>query len=71
MDENRAVQEITKGSEEALCWFIERYTAYVSTIVMRVLGDAMSLADAEEVTADVFLSLFYFFDYFNEISKII
>lgn len=59
MDENRAVQEITKGSEEALCWLIERYTAYVSTIVMRVLGDAMSLADAEEVTADVFLSLWH------------
>lgn len=48
-----------QGSEEALCWFIEHYTAYVSTIVLRVLGPTMPLAYAEEVTADVFLALWH------------
>ena len=59
MDENRAIQEIKQGSEEALCRLIEQYTAYVSTIVMRVLGQTMSLSDVEEVTADVFLALWH------------
>lgn len=57
MDEKKAVAQLKQGSEEALRWLIDRYTAYVSTIVLRVLGQNMPTADTEEVTADVFVSL--------------
>lgn len=57
MEERKALKRLRAGDEQALCWFIDRYTAYVSTIVHSVIGAAMDKADAEEVTADVFLAL--------------
>lgn len=57
MEERKALKKLQAGDEQALCWFIDRYTAYVSTIVHSVIGAAMGKADVEEVTADVFLAL--------------
>lgn len=57
MDEGKILKRLKAGDEQALGWFIDRYTAYVSTIVHSVIGAAMDKADVEEVTADVFLAL--------------
>ena len=57
VDESKILKKLKAGDEAALGWFIERYTGYVSSIVHSLIGQAMSQADIEEVTADVFLSL--------------
>jgi len=59
MDEHRALKKLKAGDEQALGWFIDRYTAYVSAIVYSVIGTAMKKEDIEEVTADVFLALWH------------
>lgn len=46
-----------QGSQDALAWFIQRYGAYVSTIIHNIIGQRMSNADVEEVASDVFLAL--------------
>ena len=46
-----------QGSTDSLCWFIKKYSAYVSTIVNNIIGQTMGKADVEEVTADVFYTL--------------
>ena len=45
--------------EGALGWFIDRYTAYVATIVNNMLLPRLAASDAEEVVADVFLALWH------------
>ena len=57
MDEDRALDALRAGDEDALAWFIERYTAYVSTIVKNMLLPRLPEADAEEAVCDVFLAL--------------
>jgi len=57
VDESKILKKLKAGDEAALGWFIDRYTGYVSSIVHSLIGQAMSQADIEEVTADVFLSL--------------
>ncbi len=57
MDESSALEALRAGDEDALGWFIERYTAYVSTIVKNMLLPRLSEADAEEIVCDVFLAL--------------
>ncbi len=57
MDECTALKKLKAGDEQALGWLIDRYTAYVSTIVHSVIGSAMGKPDVEEVTADVFFAL--------------
>jgi len=54
MNEAKALRLLQQGSQEGLQWFIDRYTPYVSTVVYHILGAARSVADIEEVTADVF-----------------
>ena len=56
-DEKTALDAMRRGDEAGLAWFIRRYTAYVSAIVWNLAGRAMTTQDAEEVTADVFLTL--------------
>ena len=56
MTESKALKELKKGSEEALGWFIDRYTPYVTTIIYNVIGAYMDTADIEEVASDVFLA---------------
>lgn len=55
MTEARALRAMQRGSEDALGWFIERYTPYVSTVIYNIIGGAMGQADLEEVASDVFL----------------
>lgn len=57
LDESRALRDLQTGSEEALAWFIDRYTAYVNTVVSNIIGRVMPAADVEEVDADVFVAL--------------
>lgn len=64
MTESKALKALRKGSETALCWFIDNYTPYVTTIIHNILGSSMDMADIEEVTADVF---FCFWENANKI----
>ena len=57
MTDAKALSRLRQGDEEALGWLIERYSAYVGTIVQNILRDSMSQADVEEVTSDVFFAL--------------
>lgn len=57
MTEQQALMLLRKSDPEALAWFMDRYTKYVGAVVWSVLGGKMSLQDAEEVTADVFVTL--------------
>lgn len=56
MTEGKALRELKKGSEEALCWFIDTYTPYVTAIIYNIIGDRMDLSDIEETASDVFLA---------------
>lgn len=56
MTEGKALREVKRGSEEALGWFIDRYSAYVSTIIYNMIGAYMDVSDVEEVASDVFLA---------------
>lgn len=57
MNEIKALAKLKAGDEEALEWFIDRYSAYVGTIVSNFLKGSMTYSDIEEVTADVFVTL--------------
>lgn len=57
MNDAKALRALQKGSEDALSWIIDRYSAYVYTIAFHIVGQSMSPADAEEVAADVFAAL--------------
>jgi len=48
---------IRSGYETALEQAIDKYTAYVCTIIQNTAGTALSREDIEEVASDVFLSL--------------
>ena len=57
LTETKALRLLQQGSTDALKWFINKYTPYVSTIIYNIIGSAMSSADVEEVASDVFLAL--------------
>lgn len=57
MTELGALRDLKNGSQDALAWFIQKYGAYVSTIVANIIEANMTIADVEEVTADVFIAL--------------
>lgn len=57
MNDAKALALLKSGDQEALAWFIDKYSAYVGTIVNNILGSSMSHEDVEEVTADVFVTL--------------
>ena len=57
MTEASALKQLKNGSEEALGWFIHKYTPYVTTVVFNIIGNSMSNADTEEVVSDVFVAL--------------
>ena len=56
-EEWNMLRRLKRREERALLWFIEKYTAYVSTIVSNIIGARMAANDVEEVTADVFFVL--------------
>ncbi len=57
MNDRKALRDIRSGSQEALIWIMNKYGSYVSTIVWNIIGQSMSVCDAEEVVSDVFLAL--------------
>lgn len=57
MTEAKALRELKNGSEEALAWFINAYTPYVTTIIHNIIGSSMDVSDVEEAAADVFVTL--------------
>lgn len=57
MDEKDYLKKLKHKDESALSWFIERYVAYVNTIIYSIIGETMSAADIEEVSSDVFFTL--------------
>ena len=57
MTEQTALKKLKNGSEDALGWFISRYSGYVATVVHNVIGESMGDADIEEVVSDVFVAL--------------
>jgi len=57
MDENRAFKALKRRDEQALEWFVDHYSAYVSTIVYNIIGSTLPETDVEEVSADVFYVL--------------
>ena len=56
MEEREALKRLKHREEDALAWFIDRYTAYVSTIVSNILGPAAASADLEAISSDVFFA---------------
>ena len=57
MTEAKALSAMREGDQEALGWIIDRYSAYVGSIVTNIIGESMGRADVEEVCSDVFLAL--------------
>ena len=57
MNEKKALALLAQGREDGLAWIIDQYTPYVSAIVWNIVGQAMTLQDMEEVTSDVFVTL--------------
>ena len=57
MNEAKALALLKAGDQEALEWFIDKYSAYVGTVVNNFLKGSMRHEDVEEVTADVFVTL--------------
>ena len=57
MNEAKALALLKKGDEAALKWFIDKYSNYVGTIVSNILQGSMAPEDVEEVTSDVFVTL--------------
>lgn len=51
------LQEIQRGDEEALGRLIERYTAYVGTIVWNIVRGKLDESDAGAIVSEVFYSL--------------
>lgn len=57
--EDELVRAMCMGNQQALGHIIDRYTAYVGTIVWNVVRDRLSLSDAEEIVSDVFRTLWF------------
>ncbi len=57
MTEATALLRLQHGREDALAWFIDKYTAYVCTVIRYIIGASMAEEDVEEVASDVFLAL--------------
>jgi RNA polymerase sigma-70 factor (ECF subfamily) len=57
LNDEKAVKALRRGKETALGWLIDRYAGYVNTIVYNIIGSYLPPPDVEEVTSDVFLTL--------------
>ena len=60
LTESSALGLMRRGDEAGLRWYIRRYTRYVTTIVWNIIGHGLTVQDAEEVTADVFMTLWQY-----------
>ena len=57
MDETKLLRKVCQGNQKAFEQIMERYTAYVATIIYGIIGQNMSTQDVEEVVSDVFVTL--------------
>ncbi|SEK28634.1 RNA polymerase sigma-70 factor, ECF subfamily [Ruminococcus sp. YRD2003] len=57
MEDKKLVRQLSKKNEKALVVLVERYSAYVSTIVRNIVSGVLSESDIEEITADVFIRI--------------
>lgn len=57
LTEATALLRLQHGKEDALAWFIDKYTGYVCTVIRYIIGASMSEEDVEETASDVFLIL--------------
>lgn len=57
MNEREVLQKLQHRSEKALEWFIDRYAAYVNTILYNIIGLSISAADIEELSSEVFFTM--------------
>lgn len=57
VSDDELAHAVRGGDEEALGQIIDRYTAYVWTIVWNIVQDRMDEADAKAVVSDVFFTL--------------
>jgi len=57
MTDKAALRAIRSGDETALSSLIDRYGAYVGTVIKNIIGESMSREDIEESTSDVFFVL--------------
>lgn len=57
MEDCELVEDLKKGSEEALECIIRKYTPYAAAVIRNKLGSFYDAETAEELCADVFFSL--------------
>ena len=57
MTDRAALRAIRNGDAEAIAPVIDRYTAYLGTIIRGIIGMHMTREDIEETVSDVFLVL--------------
>lgn len=57
MDERALVKKLNRGSRSALDTAVERFTPYVSAVILRALAGRACREDVEELCADVFVAL--------------
>ena len=57
--DDRAVAALAAKDQSALGAIIDRYTAYVGTIVWNIAEGRLSRSEAEEIISDVFIALWY------------
>lgn len=57
MTEAAKLKKLRNGSEDALAWFIQKYSGYVTAVVFNIIGSSMDMADVEEVVSDTFVEL--------------
>lgn len=57
MDERALLKKLKNKNEKALQETIQRYTAYVTTIIREILNSKATVEDIEELVADTFISL--------------
>ncbi len=57
MTDKAAIRAIRRGDADALTRIIDKYAAYVGTVISSIIGGRMTREDIEETASDVFLAL--------------
>lgn len=57
MQNKKLVRQLKRQSEKALVLLVQRYSAYVSTVIRNVSLNAITESDVEEIAADVFITI--------------
>lgn len=55
VDDKKIVCQLKKKKEKALSVLVDRYSAYVSTVVRNIADNRLTESDIEEISADVFI----------------